>query len=105
VGGFVDSDMWTLGVNYKATQSLTFGVQYWTVKESVGPSSRSKLLVLNADYALSKRTFLYALFGYTDTEDLGIAPLWGNGNFAGASNTIVSNDKNNGLALGIRHVF
>lgn len=105
VVGFVDSNLWTIGGSFKATPLLTVGVQYWTVKEKVGTSTSSKLLVLNADYALSKRSFLYAMFGYVDNKDLGLAPLWGNGNFAGAGNVIVANDKSNGLAIGIRHVF
>ncbi len=105
VAGFVDSSLWTVGGSFKATPKLTLAAQYWTVKEKVGTSTSSKLLVLNADYALSKRSFLYALFGYADSKDLGIAPLWGNGNFSGAGNVIAANDKNNGLAIGIRHVF
>lgn len=105
VAGFVDSSLWTVGGSFKASPELTLAAQYWTVKEKVGTSTSSKLLVLNADYALSKRTFLYALFGYADNKDLGIAPLWGNGNFAGSGNVIVANDKVNGLAAGVRHVF
>ena len=105
VVGFVNSNLWTVGGSFKATPQLTLAAQYWTVKEKVGTSTSSKLLVLNADYALSKRSYLYALFGYADNKDLGIAPLWGNGNFSGAGNVIVANDKNNGLAIGIRHVF
>lgn len=105
VVGFVDSSLWTVGGSFKATPQLTLATQYWTVKEKVGTSTSSKLLVLNADYALSKRSFLYAMFGYADSKDLGIAPLWGNGNFSGTGNVIAANDKNNGLAIGIRHVF
>ncbi|ODV12269.1 MAG: hypothetical protein ABT20_04215 [Rubrivivax sp. SCN 70-15] len=103
--GFVDSTMWTVGGSVKATPQLTLAAQYWTVKEKVGTATSSKLLVLNADYALSKRTFLYALFGYADNKDLGIAPLWGNGNFSGSGDVIVANEKVSGLATGIRHVF
>lgn len=105
VAGFVDSSLWTIGGSFKASPQLTLAAQYWTVKEKVGKSTSSKQLVLNADYALSKRTFLYALFGYADNKDLGIAPLWGNGNLSGSGNVVVANDKVNGLAAGIRHVF
>jgi len=105
VAGFVDSDLWTVGASFKATDVLTVAAQYWTVKEKVGASSTSKLLVLNADYRLSKRSALYAMFGYVDNEDLGIAPLWGNQNFGGSGNVIVRNDKSNGLAVGVRHTF
>ena len=105
VAGFTDSNLSMIGGSFKATQLLTLAAQYWTVKENVGTSTTSKLLVLNADYALSKRSFLYAMFGYVDNKDLGIAPLWGNGNFSGSGNVIVANDKSNGLAIGIRHVF
>jgi predicted porin len=105
VVGFVDSTLWTIGGSFKATPLLTLAAQYWTVKENVGTSTSSKLLVLNADYALSKRTFLYALFGNVDNKDLGLAPLWGNQNFSGSGNVIVVNDKASGLAVGVRHVF
>lgn len=103
--GFVDSSLWAIGGSFKATDALTLAAQYWSVKEKVGASSTSKVLVLNADYKLSKRTALYALFGSVDNNDLGIAPLWGNQNFAGSGNVIVQNDKSNGLAVGIRHSF
>lgn len=105
VVGFVDSQFWSVGASFKATQMLTVSAQYWTVKEKVGNSTTSKQLVLNADYKLSKRSALYALFGNVDNKDLGIAPLWGNQNFAGAGNVVAPNDKNNGLAVGIRHAF
>jgi predicted porin len=105
VVGFVNSNLWTVGGSFKATDLLTLAAQYWTVKEKVGPSTSSKLLVLNADYLLSKRSALYVLFGNVNNKDLGLAPLWGNGNFAGAGSVIVANDKSNGLAMGIRHVF
>ncbi len=103
--GFVDSSLWSIGASFKATDVLTLAAQYWSVKEKVGASSTSKLLILNADYKLSKRTALYALFGSVDNNDLGIAPLWGNQNFSGPGNVIVQNDKSNGFAVGIRHSF
>lgn len=105
VAGFVDSKLWTVGASFKATDLLTLAAQYWTVKEKVGTSTSSKLLVLNADYQLSKRTALYALLGRVDNKDLGLAPLWGNLNFSGAGNVIVANGKSNGLAMGVRHAF
>ncbi|MFN6992875.1 MAG: porin [Aquincola tertiaricarbonis] len=105
VVGFVDSTFWSVGGSVKATDLLTLAAQYWTVREKVGASTTSKQLVLNADYRLSKRTALYVLFGSVDNKDLGIAPLWGNQNFSGTGNVVAANDKNNGLAMGIRHVF
>ena len=105
VAGFVDSRVWNVGGAYKATPQLTLAAQYWNIKEKVGNETTSKLLVLNADYAMSKRTFLYMLFGYADNGELGLAPLWGEQQFSGAGNVIVANDKTHGLALGVRHVF
>ncbi|MFZ2662833.1 MAG: porin [Rhodoferax sp.] len=103
--GFVDSTLWTVGASFKATNALTLAAQYWSVKEKVGAATTSKLLVLNADYKLSKRSALYVMFGSVDNKDLAISPLWGNQNFSGAGNVRVANDKNNGLAMGIRHSF
>ncbi len=105
VTGFLNSELRTVGASFKAADLLTVAAQYWTVKEKVGTSTTSKLLVLNADYLLSKRTALYVLAGFADNKDLGIAPLWGNGNFSGSGNVIVPNDKVNGLAAGIRLAF
>ncbi len=105
VVGFVDSELRTVGASFKAADLLTLAAQYWTVKEKVGTATTSKLLVLNADYLLSKRTALYVLAGFADNNDLGIAPLWGNGNFSGIGNVIVANAKVNGLAVGVRHAF
>jgi len=105
VKGFVDSELRTVGASVKAMDRLTLAAQYWTVKEKIGTATTSKLLVLNADYLLSKRTALYVLAGFADNKDLGIAPLWGNGNFSGSGNVIVANDSVNGLAAGIRHSF
>lgn len=105
VVGFVNSNLWTVGGSYKATDLLTLAVQYWTVNEKVGKATSSKLLVLNADYLLSKRSALYVMFGHVDNKDLGLAPLWGNQNFSGAGNVIVANAKSNGLAMGMRHSF
>jgi len=105
VVGFVNSDLRTIGASFKATDLLTVAAQYWTVERKVGASTTSKLLVLNADYALSKRSALYMLVGLADNKALGIAPLWGNGNFSGAGNVIVANDKVNGFSVGMRHTF
>lgn len=105
VTGFVNSDLRTVGAGFKATDQLTVAAQYWTVERKVGASSTSKLLVLNADYLLSRRSALYVLAGFVDSQALGLAPLWGNGNFAGAGNVVVANDKANGLAVGMRHTF
>jgi len=103
--GFVNSDLRTVGASFKATELLTVAAQYWTVERKIGAATTSKLLVLNADYKLSKRSALYVLAGFADNKALGIAPLWGNGNFSGAGNVIVANDKVNGLSVGMRHTF
>ena len=103
--GFVNSDLLTAGASFKATELLTLAAQYWTVERKIGASTTSKLLVLNADYALSKRSALYVLVGLADNKALGIAPLWGNGNFSGAGNVVVANDKVTGLSVGMRHAF
>jgi len=103
--GFVNSDLRTVGASFKATDVLTVAAQYWTVERKIGAATTSKLLVLNADYLLSKRSALYVLAGFADNKALGLAPLWGNGNFAGAGNVIVANDKVNGFAVGMRHTF
>jgi predicted porin len=120
VAGFVDSRFWSVGGAFKATPQLTISAQYYDMKEKVF-DTKSKVVVVDADYALSKRTFLYAMYGYVDNNMLAVAPLWGNQNFGlitkptlpapldkastppGA--VAIQNDKASAIAIGIRHVF
>jgi len=104
VPGFVDSDLWSIGATYKATSALTVSSQYFALKETFG-GTKSKQLTLNAMYALSRRSQLYAMFGYADSGNLAMAPLWGVGVFSVPSGVNVVNDKNHGLAIGMRHLF
>lgn len=97
VAGFVDSKLWMVGASVKATPQLTVAAQYWNLKDSA-TSTRSKQLVLNADYALSRRTSLFAMLGHVDNRAIAIQPLWLSGVF-------VKNDKVYGLAAGVRHSF
>ncbi len=102
--GWTDSTMWTVGGRYNVTPVFVLASQYYRLKETFFGTS-SWQLAANAQYYLSKRTSLYAIFNHTDSKNLGLGALWGNGNFSGATNIAVANDKNNGLALGIQHIF
>ena len=102
--GWTDSKMWTIGGSYSITPLFVLAAQYYAVKETFGGTT-SKQAVVDAHYYLSKRTSLYAIFSHTDSRNLGLGALWGNGNFSGATNIAVANDKNNALAMGIQHSF
>jgi predicted porin len=102
--GWTDSKMWTVGAAYNVTPLFVLAGQYYAIKETFGGTT-SKQAVVNAQYYLSKRTSLYALYSNTDSKNLGLGALWGNGNFSGATNIAVANAKNNALAMGIQHVF
>lgn len=104
VPGFVDSTLWSIGASYKMSPALTVSSQYFALKETFG-GTKSKQLVLNAHYDLSRRSALYALFGHVDAGNLAMAPLWGAGIFSVPSGVNVSNAKNHGLAVGMRHLF
>ena len=97
VVGFVDSKFWTVGASVKATPQLTVAAQYWNLKDSA-TSTKSKQLVLNADYALSRRTALFAMLGHVDNGNIAVLPIWNSG-------VSVKNDKVYGLAAGVRHSF
>lgn len=97
VTGFRDSKFWTVGASFKATPMLTLAAQYWNLKDSASSNS-SKQVVLNADYALSRRTALFAMLGHVNNKDIAVLPLWSSG-------VTVANDKVYGLAAGVRHSF
>ena len=97
VVGFRVSKFWTVGASFKATQQLIVAAQYWNLKDSASSNS-SKQVVLNADYALSRRTALFAMLGHVNNKDIAVLPLWSSG-------VTVANDKVYGLAAGVRHSF
>ncbi|NYT63544.1 porin [Alcaligenaceae bacterium] len=96
IAGWTDSKMWTVGAAYKITPPLTLGAQYFNNKES-NTGTTSKQLVINARYALSKRTGLYAMA--TRTEN-GAMPVMAMYNVPGTAN-----GKTTAMAVGIQHFF
>ncbi|WP_390623177.1 Outer membrane porin protein (plasmid) [Ralstonia syzygii] len=58
------SDLWWAGISVPVTPALTLtGAAYY--QDFKGTNADPLALVLNADYSLSKRTFLYSSVGYT----------------------------------------
>lgn len=92
-----DSTMATIGASYYLNTQLAFAAQYFRVKDTV-TGTASKQTVLNVDYALSKRTSLYALASLVQNGAVPISPI-----YSGAASVPNANGK--GLALGIQHKF
>ncbi|WP_159918150.1 porin [Pantoea sp. 18069] len=93
-------DFWWLGVNYKTAGALTLSAAYYQqnvkTRNGVGNQPDPKQLTLQAIYALSKRTDLYAALAHAKNAGLNFAAL----------NTLGGNaDSQTGLAMGIRHRF
>ncbi|WP_029048037.1 porin [Cupriavidus sp. amp6] len=90
-------NLYWLGANYKFTPAFTLtGAAYYT--DARTDSKDSWMFVLNADYALSKRTDAYLLLGYVNNK--------GNATFGvtGAANTMPGQNQT-GAMLGMRHRF
>jgi len=87
-------DMLAAGFTYQMSKELNLGVQAWSAKQShhmISGTSKATFLAAVADYALSKRTDLYAVADYSK---LGGAVSFDNT----AKNRV-------GLTSGIRHRF
>lgn len=90
-------NLYWLGAQYRFTPALTLtGGAYYTDARS--NSNDSWLFVLNADYALSKRTDAYVLLGYVNNK--------GNATFGvtGTPNTLPGANQT-GAMVGVRHRF
>ena len=90
-------NLYWLGALYKFTPAFTLtGAAYYTSART--DSNSSWMFVLNADYALSKRTDAYALLGYVNNK--------GNATYGvtGAANTLPGQNQT-GAMIGVRHRF
>jgi predicted porin len=69
-------NLYWLGANYKFTPAFTLtGAAYYT--DARTDSKDSRMFVLNADYALSKRTDAYLLLGYVNNKGNAIFGVTG----------------------------
>jgi len=94
------SDLYWAGVNYNATPALalTTTLYYQNIKNvASGSDADPTMLVLQAKYALSKRTFLYATTGYARGKNDRLVSLSRDDAGFGTNQT--------GVALGVQHRF
>lgn len=93
-------DFFWLGASYKTSGALTLNAAYYQqnikTRNGLGNQPDPKQLTLQAIYALSKRTDLYAALAHAKNAGL---------NFAALSTLGGAADSQTGLALGIRHRF
>ena len=88
-------------VAYYDTKAENFG--------AAGLNGKRQLLIVGATYALSKRTNFYADIDYAKYKDglvgtTSLTGLSGSGSQLGLS-SIVNQDKQTGISVGINHVF
>lgn len=92
-----DSKSATIGASYYITPELAVAGQLVRVKYSTSNTS-SRQAVLNVDYALSKRTSIYALASSVKSGAVPIVPLF-------TSASAVPNSSASGIAFGVLHKF
>jgi predicted porin len=102
--GLAQYRVYGTGVNYRTSAVNTATLAYYYSTNKSGSSDNSKTWILSDDYALSKRTTLYALIsgvnagsGYTVGAPFGVAN--NNAFLAVAGKTTT------GIELGIKHAF
>lgn len=64
-----DTDNLGIGADFKWHPSNTATIAYYYGKDDVIDDNKTKTLVLSNDYALSKRTVLYAQYAFVDADD------------------------------------
>lgn len=98
--GWVDSKMMTVGLAYSVTPLLVVSGQYYQTKDlRVGSTDRkSTQSLIEAQYYLSKRSSVYALFNHVSAGTLATSPIWGNLN-------PVTGVSSNALIVGMQHSF
>lgn len=95
--------MWSLGGTYLLTTALNLGVQYWRIDQSYhtpgAPDGKGDFYALLADYALSKRTSVYAAVEYSKLDELQLTNMM--------ASPAAPNGETNRTAymVGIRHRF
>jgi hypothetical protein len=88
------------GVKYSITDRWTVGTEYTKAYDTINTINNSATLGLASEYALSKRTSLYAIAGRTiNSGSSAIAPIYSTGA------TLVSGRNVNGYASGIKYTF
>lgn len=91
-------DAWGVGADY-ALGANTITLAYYQAKDRSFGADKTKTLVLSNDYALSKRTTLYAQVAYADA-DVGATNLTNI-----ISRTLVQNAKTPVVGVGVKHDF
>ncbi len=93
---FKDSKMMTVGLAYSVTPLLVVSGQYYQVKDLV-TDKNTKQSLLEAQYYLSKRSSVYAIFNHLSAGSLAGSPI-----YLGPNST---NASANGLMVGMQHTF
>jgi len=89
------------GVRYQATPALKLTTAYYYQINDTAKVSNSWMGVFSTDYALSKRTDVYATLSYAESTRNG------NGSYTpvGVTDATAFADNQTGITVGIRHRF
>jgi predicted porin len=94
-----DTDFFGLGVDYAWNQSNTLTLAYYRGDNDEVDDDKTDTIILSNDYALSKRTTVYAQVAFADMDDGASART------SVVSNPVVPGEKNTIFGIGISHNF
>ncbi len=97
----ISSDLFFVGVNYPVTGLFSVDAQYLSLRDD-RPASNARMAVVRANYALSKRTWIYAMAA-TVSNDSNAAYSISAGGLS--SSTPAVGRGQSGVLAGIRHTF
>jgi len=96
-----DFNSYALGVSYKMSERVRLAAQYTTVADTLVTSNKIGMSSLYGDYALSKRTSLYALASLVSNQgNANAGPI-----FASPTRTPQNGQQITAVALGMKHTF
>ncbi|WP_454732915.1 MULTISPECIES: porin [Cupriavidus] len=104
VGGEVRSNLYWLGLRYKATPALSFsGAAYYT--DFRNSNADPMMFAASASYVLSKRTDVYFNAAFARNKNGSELGLNGFNATTGAPNSVIPGRNQTGVVAGVRHRF
>ena len=104
MGGEVRSNLYWLGLRYKATPALSFsGAAYYT--DFRNSNADPMMFAASASYVLSKRTDVYFNAAFARNKNGSELGLNGFNATTGAPNSVIPGRNQTGVVAGVRHRF
>ena len=98
-GGSGSLNLWSLAGSWKVSPLVKLTTGYYRMNDKTNSGNYASQFALGADYALSKRTFLYAEMATVTNhgKNMNLSPIYGN--------AVVANANNHAEMIGLRHSF